>query len=267
MAHDVFISHSTRDKSAADATCAALEARGIRCWIAPRDILPGETWPAAIVRGIRETRIFVLVFSHEANVSKPVQNEVAQAADLRKHIICFGIEKVAPEEMEDDLKFFLATRHWLDALTEPFAERLDHLADVCIEVLAMDEDPEVATRAAGLRQSGAARRNRSWWRRQRQSAKVGLVAAVVVAVAAVGGIGVHLLRPTPMPTATPSSVAAPSITTVAAPAPAPVANPTANSDPRAQIVQLTGTWSDKGFVDAIVNRDTSIVALYLQSGK
>ena len=43
-------------------------------------------------------------------------------------------------------------------------------------------------------------------------------------------------------------------------------NPAGSTDPRAQIVQLTGSWSDKGFVDAIVNRDTRIVALYLQSG-
>ncbi|MCV7244563.1 hypothetical protein H7J83_17800 [Mycobacterium mantenii] len=42
-------------------------------------------------------------------------------------------------------------------------------------------------------------------------------------------------------------------------------NPLSN-DPRAQIVQLTGSWSTKGFVTAIVDRDTSIVGLYLQSG-
>lgn len=42
-------------------------------------------------------------------------------------------------------------------------------------------------------------------------------------------------------------------------------NPLSN-DPRAQIVQLTGSWSTKGFVTAIADRETSIVALYLQSG-
>jgi hypothetical protein len=42
--------------------------------------------------------------------------------------------------------------------------------------------------------------------------------------------------------------------------------PTANNDPRAQIVQLTGSWSEQGFVNAIVDRDTSIVDLYLKSG-
>jgi hypothetical protein len=39
------------------------------------------------------------------------------------------------------------------------------------------------------------------------------------------------------------------------------------SDPRAQIVQLTGSWSEKGFHDAIEEPgDDQIVKLYLQSG-
>jgi hypothetical protein len=41
MAHDVFISYSSHDKPIADAVCAGLEAAKIRCWIAPRDMLPG----------------------------------------------------------------------------------------------------------------------------------------------------------------------------------------------------------------------------------
>ena len=41
MAHDVFISYSTADKTAADAVCAILEGNGVRCWIAPRDIMRG----------------------------------------------------------------------------------------------------------------------------------------------------------------------------------------------------------------------------------
>ena len=39
-----------------------------------------------------------------------------------------------------------------------------------------------------------------------------------------------------------------------------------SNDPKARIVQQTGAWSEQGFVDAIVNRETSIVALYLKSG-
>ena len=42
--------------------------------------------------------------------------------------------------------------------------------------------------------------------------------------------------------------------------------PTASSVPQAQIVQLTGSYSEQGFTTAIFDRNTSIVALYLKSG-
>jgi hypothetical protein len=41
MAHDVFISYASEDKTVADAVCAMIESQGVRCWIAPRDVLPG----------------------------------------------------------------------------------------------------------------------------------------------------------------------------------------------------------------------------------
>ncbi|MDR0948902.1 MAG: toll/interleukin-1 receptor domain-containing protein, partial [Lachnospiraceae bacterium] len=47
MAYDVFISHSSVDKSIANAICHTLEANGMRCWIAPRDIPAGTNYGAA----------------------------------------------------------------------------------------------------------------------------------------------------------------------------------------------------------------------------
>jgi hypothetical protein len=49
MGFDVFISHSSNAKAIADAACAALEAAGIRCWIARRDIMSGTEYGAAII--------------------------------------------------------------------------------------------------------------------------------------------------------------------------------------------------------------------------
>jgi|GEM_PF-5910744 hypothetical protein len=52
MAHDIFISYSNgepKDKLTANAVCATLEKHGFRCWIAPRDVLAGEDWAAAII--------------------------------------------------------------------------------------------------------------------------------------------------------------------------------------------------------------------------
>ena len=69
MAHDVFISYSSKDMAADEAVCTALEGRGLRCWIAPRDIIPGIGWAKSIVRAIGQSRIMVLVFSENANAS------------------------------------------------------------------------------------------------------------------------------------------------------------------------------------------------------
>ena len=52
MGWDVFLSYSSKDKPVADAACHALESAGIRCWIAPRDIVPGAEWGASIVKAI-----------------------------------------------------------------------------------------------------------------------------------------------------------------------------------------------------------------------
>src|SRR5215470_7055247 len=70
LPHDVFISYSGEDKLAADAACATLEAAGIRCWIAPRDILPGAEWGEAIVDAIDRSEVLLLIFSTNANESR-----------------------------------------------------------------------------------------------------------------------------------------------------------------------------------------------------
>lgn len=44
-----FARHSSKDKPVANAVVAALEARGVRCWVAPRDILAGQDWGEAII--------------------------------------------------------------------------------------------------------------------------------------------------------------------------------------------------------------------------
>jgi hypothetical protein len=76
MAHDIFISYSNKDKPIADAICASIEANGMRCWIAPRDIAPGEDWPTAINIAITKSRVMVLVFSSNSNSSADVSREL-----------------------------------------------------------------------------------------------------------------------------------------------------------------------------------------------
>ena len=92
MVHDVFISYSHKDQPIADGICAKLEADGLRCWIAPRDIDPGEDWPAAIATGIAASKVMVLVFSQNSNMSEEVSRELYLAANSKVVIIPFVIE-------------------------------------------------------------------------------------------------------------------------------------------------------------------------------
>ena len=73
MGVDVFISYSMHDKRIAKEACAALEVADIQCWIAPRDILPGDEWGGAIIRAIDQTSVMVLIFSHFANGSAQIR--------------------------------------------------------------------------------------------------------------------------------------------------------------------------------------------------
>jgi hypothetical protein len=81
--HDVFLSYASKDKTWADAACAVLERHRIRCWIAPRDIIPSDEWRAAIIKGIHGSRIMVLIFSGHANAFKHVPRAVGSCSSKR----------------------------------------------------------------------------------------------------------------------------------------------------------------------------------------
>ena len=133
---DVFISYSHVDKATADATCATLEQAGIRCWIAPRDIMPGDEWGAAIVKAIDHCRAMVLIFSSSANDSKQIRREVERAVNAGATIIPVRIENVAPTEA---MAYFMSTVHWLDAMTAPLENHLRRLAESIKALLQADD--------------------------------------------------------------------------------------------------------------------------------
>ena len=124
MAHDVFISYSSHDKPIADGICANLEAAGLRCWIAPRDIGPGEDWPTAIAQGISLARVMVLVFSQNSNMSDEVSRELYLAANNKLAIIPFVIENVIPEAGK---AYYMGRTHWMDAMNPPTQEQIGKL--------------------------------------------------------------------------------------------------------------------------------------------
>jgi hypothetical protein len=138
MSHDVFISHSSADKRAADAACALLEARGIRCWIAPRDIRPGSDWGESIITAIEQTRIMLLLLSKQANSSPQIRREVERAVNRSIIIIPVRLENVTPSR---SLEFFLSTSHWMDAFPPPFENHLENLSRTIHQIVFGSQVP------------------------------------------------------------------------------------------------------------------------------
>jgi biotin transporter BioY len=146
MPHDVFVSYTSQDKPTADAICNALENRGIRIWIAPRDVLPGTDWGGAIIDAINSSRLMILVYSASANESPQIKREVERAVHRGIPLIPFRIQDVP---MSKTLEYFISTPHWLDALTQPFQQHLDRLAETAKLILEQSgvELPDRSSRA------------------------------------------------------------------------------------------------------------------------
>jgi hypothetical protein len=123
--NDIFISYSQPDAEVAFDLVSRLEAEGIQCWIAPRDITPAADWAAEIIDAISAARLMVLVFSASSNHSAQVRREVERAVHKQVQILPFRIEDVLPSK---SLEYFLSSQHWMDAFPPP---RDAHYARLC----------------------------------------------------------------------------------------------------------------------------------------
>jgi len=142
--HAVFVSYSSDDEGIAGAVCSALEAEGIHCWMAARDVQGGRPYSGQITQAIREARVVLLVLSKASNRSKQVLSEVERAVHCQCHVLTFRIEAIAPG---DDLAYFLGADHWVDGFrplppSEHFPVLIQH-TQALLQREAMESDPEV----------------------------------------------------------------------------------------------------------------------------
>ena len=154
MNFDAFISYASKDKPTADAVCAALEDAQIRCWIAPRDILPGSDWSASIIDALDHCRVMILIFSGNANDSQQIRNEVVHAVHRGVPVIPVRIEDIPPGK---SLAYFMSGVHWLDALSPPLEAHLKRLAESVRTMLQLvpGAEPSAGTAAAAARTTGS----------------------------------------------------------------------------------------------------------------
>jgi hypothetical protein len=228
MAHDIFVSYSSKDKPVADAVVAGLEGQGIRCWIAPRDVLPGTSWGDAIVSAIASSKIMVVVLSENSNNSRQVIREVERAVASNVIIIPFRIENIDPTGA---MAYFLSTEHWLDALTPPLERHIQEL-QTTIQLFLSGGDRSVLSEHLS---QPAARPAAPFYRRQPLTIPAVLLGIVILAVLAVIIIPRWLAQvPSAVP-AVPVGAAEPTTITPAS-TPTPTQTPTATPPPAFRLV-------------------------------
>ncbi len=124
---DVFISHSSKDKVIADKMCEELEARGLKCWIAPRDITPGSEWAVAISDAIATIKVMVVIYSANSAESTQVPKELGLADKRNKFIIPYKIDDM---ELTGAFDYYLAGAHWIVANPQAGDYKFDELYGV-----------------------------------------------------------------------------------------------------------------------------------------
>ena len=133
MAATVFLSYASKDQKTAETICQALEGRGLECWMAARNVHPGENFQEAIVRAIRAAKVMLFVFSANSNNSDEVKKEIVLAGQHKVFVIPIRVEDVVPN---DSLSYEFATRQWIDLFRDwDFA--LEQLAAQIVAVTAL----------------------------------------------------------------------------------------------------------------------------------
>ncbi len=220
MARDVFISHSAQDKKVADTLCAALEESGIRCWVAPRDVRPGRSFPGEITRAIQQSKVMLLIFSRHSNSSEQVLREVQLAVDCRVPIVRLRIEDIP---LSDDLRYYLSTPHWLDAMGHPLSKHIPPVREALRELLTQSSTEGVETSVAPQLRPSEATTKQGPGPEEKKSPAKGRLFAIGALILAVLLVALWLVRSEKktgvivVPAATPQQTAQPSSSTTASP--------------------------------------------------
>jgi len=110
--YSCFISYSTKDQTFADRLYADLQAKGVRCWFAPHDIMGGRKIHEQIDEAIRVHDKLLLILSEQSMASDWVGTEIANAREREareKKQLLFPIT-IAPFEDVKKWKLFDADR-------------------------------------------------------------------------------------------------------------------------------------------------------------
>jgi len=145
LAGHVFISHGSDNREEANELSAFVESRGVKVWIAPRDVRPGMDYSEELQAAIEACAAFVVLVTDMANKSPYVRAETEMAFSNSKPIFPVRLSDIKPAA---GLAFFLKIRHWTDAYGKSRDASMERLAlelqTLCGTAPAPDPEPAVS---------------------------------------------------------------------------------------------------------------------------
>jgi len=137
----VFVSHSSKDKDIATKVILHLESQGNKCWIAPRDIPPGEDWAESILDGIDGAAAMILVVTPAMNDSPHIRREVERAVSNKIPIIPLIVEQT---KFAKWVQYYISAHQWVDATEKSLFEKamLD-ISDKISKVVLLHKEDEL----------------------------------------------------------------------------------------------------------------------------
>ena len=133
---DVFLSHSSKDKPIADKVCDFLEGKGLSCWIAPRNIVPGSDWAASISTAVTTCKVFLLIYSANSAVSDQVARELSLAESAQGVFVV--PYKVDNTDLTGAFQYYLTGSHWVTANYAKKDYKLEELYNNIISITGMN---------------------------------------------------------------------------------------------------------------------------------
>lgn len=242
----IFLSYSSCDRAVAENLLNYLEGRGIKCWIAFRDITSGN-FSGEITRALRNSDIMVVVCSKESCRSEHVKNEVTLAFNQKKHIVPYLLED---NPFDDDLEYFLSLKQHIKtrgtqdkdfALIEKFIRDYRGESYLAPAPSAAPAPAPVAAQPAPAPVTPApVPAAPAPVSEPKKKSSAGIIAAAVVAVLAMGGGGAYFAlnnKPAAEPQAQPVAQAQPVVQSQPQPQSQTQTQPQAQSQTQPQVTE------------------------------
>lgn len=132
MIPHLFISYAKQDSKLAERLCQYMESKGLQCWIAPRDIRPGEIYAEAIINAINTGGGLLLILTSASNESPHVLREVERAISKRLTVVTLRIDGTQPGTA---MEYFLSSTHWLDSKSSELEQHLCGLHQILNQLI------------------------------------------------------------------------------------------------------------------------------------